>query len=173
MALAWVVHRVSGGHRKGTHSLIGIGVFTAAAVVTVAFDAAVWARVVLWLFLGLLLGAGLHAVRMGGHHGDLLALAAAGAAVWWREGLSVVPLCIAIGAARISPAMSCTHSGCPLLYPFSGYEFHLLPHALRFTTGKAAEHWIVTPVLLAGLAVLAWHDAVTALPAVHTAIGAP
>jgi hypothetical protein len=42
-------------------------------------------------------------------------------------------------------------------------EFHLLPRPLRFTTGKLAEHLIVTPLLLAAFALLAWHDAGAAL----------
>ena len=37
-------------------------------------------------------------------------------------------------------------------------EFHLTPRPLRFTTGKPAEHWIVTPLLLAALGLLAWRD---------------
>src|SRR5690349_22514575 len=31
-AFAWVVRRISGGHRRGTHALIGITVFTAGAI---------------------------------------------------------------------------------------------------------------------------------------------
>lgn len=171
MALAWVVHRVSGGHRKGTHSLAGIAVFTAAAALAVTFDAAIWARVVLWLFLALLLGAGLHAVRLGGHHGDVLALAAAGVAVWWHAGLSWVPLCIALGALAHLAGDMCTHHGCPLLYPLDRRDFGLLPEPLRISTGKFAEHWVVSPLLVAGLVFLAWHDTATTLPAIHTAIG--
>jgi len=30
-AFAWIVHVISGGHRKGTHSLLGIGLLTAGA----------------------------------------------------------------------------------------------------------------------------------------------
>jgi hypothetical protein len=30
---------------------------------------------------------------------------------------------------------------------------------LRFTTGKVAEYWIMTPLLLAALGLLAWHAA--------------
>src|SRR5207247_9469312 len=29
---AWIVHRISGGHRKGTHSLLGVGLLTIAAL---------------------------------------------------------------------------------------------------------------------------------------------
>jgi membrane-bound metal-dependent hydrolase YbcI (DUF457 family) len=31
-AFAWIVHRISGGHRKGTHSLLGVGLLTIAAL---------------------------------------------------------------------------------------------------------------------------------------------
>ena len=30
-AVSWVVHKISGGHRKGTHSVLGVAVFTVAA----------------------------------------------------------------------------------------------------------------------------------------------
>jgi len=57
-------------------------------------------------------------------------------------------------------------------YPFSRREFHLLPRGLRFATGKLAEHWIVSPLLLAVLAFLLWRDVSGALAAhAHTAAG--
>ena len=51
-----------------------------------------------------------------------------------------------------------THDGCPLAWPVSGHEFHLLPHRLRITTGRFAEHWIISTLLLAGLGYLLWRD---------------
>ena len=113
----------------------------------------------LGLFLALLLAAAAHALRIGGHLGDLLALLAAAAAVYWHLGLSLVPPCIALGALAHIAGDELTHSGCPVWYPFSREDHHLLPHAMRFTTGKAAESWIVAPLLLAGLALLLAHDA--------------
>ena len=53
----------------------------------------------------------------------------------------------------------CTHDGCPLLYPLSRHEFGLLPEPLRITTNKLAEHWLVSPLLIAGLAYFLWRDA--------------
>ena len=157
-ALAWIVHRASGGHRKLTHSLTGIALFTAAAWLAARFDATPAAQAALGLFVALLLAAGMHALRLGGHYGDTLALAGAAAVVHWHVGLALVPVCIAIGAAAHIAGDECTHAGCPLGYPFSGREFHLLPRRLQITTGKAAEHWIVTPLLLAALGYLAWRD---------------
>jgi membrane-bound metal-dependent hydrolase YbcI (DUF457 family) len=154
--LAWLVHGISGGHRKGTHSLLGVAVFTAATWAAAAYARSVPAQVALVLFLGLLLAAGLHALRLGGHHGDVLGLAAAGAAVHWRVGLALAPVCVAAGVAAHIAGDCLTHDGCPLGWPVSADEFHLLPEPLRFTTGKAAEHWIVSPLLTAALAYLAY-----------------
>ena len=156
--LAWAVHRVSGGHRKGTHSFLGVAVFAALAWAAVTFSRSIWAGVLLGLFLALLLAAVPHALHIGGHHGDLLALLAAGAAVYWHLGLSLVLPCIILGVLDHIAGDELTHSGCPVWYPFSRTDHHLLPHGLRFTTGKFAENWIVTPLLLAGLALLLVHD---------------
>jgi hypothetical protein len=51
-----------------------------------------------------------------------------------------------------------THGGCPLAWPLSGHEFHLLPRRLQITTGRFAEHWIVSALLLAALGYLLYRD---------------
>ena len=68
-----------------------------------------------------------------------------------------------------------THHGCPVAYPFSRRDFGLLPASLRISTGKAAETWIVSPLLLAALGFLLWRDTGFMHLAAHarTAIGAP
>jgi membrane-bound metal-dependent hydrolase YbcI (DUF457 family) len=78
--------------------------------------------------------------------------------VYWRAGLSLVPLCIALGAAAHIAGDELTHDGCPLAWPVSSHEFHLLPRRLQITTGRFAEHWIVSTLLLAGLGYLLWRD---------------
>src|SRR3984957_3885242 len=105
---AWLVDRVSGGHRHGTHSLVGIAVFTATAWAANAWrdSSPVWrARQVPFgylygrplspwhllpeiLLLALLYSAGLRALRIGGHHGDLLGILLAAATTWfgWDSG---------------------------------------------------------------------------------------
>ena len=158
MAVSWVVHKVSGGHRKGTHSVLGVAVFTFAAWVAVAGATSLTGKLILGLILGVLLAAGVRALRIGGHHADVIGLAAASAAVYWHAGRRLVPVCIALGAAAHIAGDELTHDGCPLGWPVSGHEFHLLPHRLRITTGKAAEHWIISTLLLAGLGYLLWRD---------------
>lgn len=51
-----------------------------------------------------------------------------------------------------------THGGCPLAWPVSRHDFHLLPGPLRITTGRFAEHWIVSVLLTAALGYLLWRD---------------
>ena len=43
-------------------------------------------------------------------------------------------------------------------WPVSRREYHLLPRRLQITTGRFAEHWIVSTLLLAGLGYLLWRD---------------
>ena len=70
-----------------------------------------------------------------------------------------VPFAAALGAATHVLGDMLTRCGCPLAWPATMREFHLLPRPLRFTTGKLAEHVIVTPLLLIAVALLVWHDA--------------
>jgi len=81
---AWLVDRVSGGHRHGTHSLLGIAAFTAAAygaglfqlsepkATTTGHLVLSWHIVPAALILALLYSAALRALRIGGHYWDLL-----------------------------------------------------------------------------------------------------
>jgi membrane-bound metal-dependent hydrolase YbcI (DUF457 family) len=63
----------------------------------------------------------------------------------------------ALGCAAHIAGDELTHGGCPLFWPASMHEFHLLPRPLQITTAKLCETWIVFPLLVAGLAVAVWH----------------
>jgi membrane-bound metal-dependent hydrolase YbcI (DUF457 family) len=175
---AWLVHRISGGHRHGTHSLIGIGVFSALAygIGVYQLDGPAeslhhltfsWHMVPAGLLLALLYSSAFRALKIGGHQGDLLGIAAAAATILTSADLinvSVdgwhVPLLAAgtaLGCAAHIAGDELTHGGCPVLWPFSQHEFHLLPRPLQITTAKIAETWVVFPLLVVGLAVAVWH----------------
>jgi membrane-bound metal-dependent hydrolase YbcI (DUF457 family) len=175
---AWLVDRLSGGHRHGTHSVLGIAAFTAAAYGAGRFQlsepAAVtrqlhfsWHIVPAALILALLYSSALRALHIGGHSGDLLGLAAAAATIFTGADLTQLPLgswhvpllatAVALGCAAHIAGDSLTHGGCPLLWPASMHEFHLLPRPLQITTARLCETWLIFPLLLAGLAVAVWH----------------
>lgn len=156
--LAWSVEKISGGHRHGTHSIAGVAAFTAVAWLACLFRSTWPGRIVLFIVLAAGFAAALDALRIGGHAGNLLALAGAAVMCWTGYGLALVPLAASLGVATHLAGDSLTRCGVPLLWPATMREFHALPRPLRFTTGKLAEHIIVTPVLLAALALLAWHD---------------
>ncbi len=86
---------------------------------------------------------------------------------WTGYGLEFVPLAAVLGAGTHILGDMLTRCGCPLAWPVTMREFHLLPRPMRFTTGKLAEHVIVTPLLLAAFAFLAWHDAGASTLASH------
>jgi membrane-bound metal-dependent hydrolase YbcI (DUF457 family) len=176
---AWVVDRISGGHRHGTHSLVGIAVFTAGAYgaglfqlsepksLTAGHLAFSWHIVPAALILALLYSSALRALHIGGHFGDLLGIAAALVTCFTGADLTLVtvgswhlPLlavATALGCAGHIAGDELTHGGCPILWPVSMHEFHLLPRPLQFTTAKVCETWVIFPLLVAGLAVAVWH----------------
>lgn len=158
-AFAWFVRKISGGHRHGTHSIAGVAAFTAVAWLACLFRHTIPGRVILFIVLAAGFASAMDALRIGGHFGNLLALAGAAAMCWTGYGLAFVPLAAALGTATHLAGDSLTRCGVPLLWPATMREFHLTPAPLRFTTGQLAEHVIVTPLLLAVLALLAWHDA--------------
>ena len=63
----------------------------------------------------------------------------------------------ALGCAAHIAGDELTHGGCPLFWPVSMHEFHLLPRPLQITTAKLCETWIIFPLLVVGLAVAVWH----------------
>lgn len=174
---------VSGGHRHGTHSLIGVAVFTWGAWYAgmlqthakggIAFGAMTlsWYVVPALLYLTLLYSSALRALQVGGHHGDLIGFA--GAAVTCYMGTDVTPVtvwhwrmpflavAIAIGCVAHIAGDELTHGGCPVLWPVSQHEFHLLPRPMQITTAKMVENRVIYPALTIGLILVLvytlWH----------------
>lgn len=162
-------------HRHGTHSLLGIGVFTAVAWALAyarnGIPPAPWVawpdRVLLTLILTVILSSalcvikipairarGLWAVGIPGDTGDLVALAGAAAMVATGWGLVLLPAAVAIGCATHIAGDMLTDQGCPLLWPLTSRHYFLTwPACLRFTTG----HWVErVPVTAAVLTVTVW-----------------
>jgi membrane-bound metal-dependent hydrolase YbcI (DUF457 family) len=135
-AFAWLVDRLSGGHRHGTHSFVGIAVFSAGALAADSWQLTAhptghqvfsWHLMPAALYLALLYSAALRA------------------------------LAVALGCAAHIAGDELTHGGCPVFWPVSGHEFHLLPRPLQITTAKIGENWAVFPLLVVALFAAVWH----------------
>ena len=177
---SWVVNRLSGGHRHGTHSLFGIAVFSAAALAAGGYQlsgprpGSTWHSAFSWhivpaaLILALLYSSALRALHIGGHHGDLLGIG--GAVITCYAGwdlfrlpvgswhVPMLAVATALGCAAHIAGDELTHGGCPIFWPVSMHEFHLLPRPFQITTAKLCETWIVFPLLVAALGLAIWHD---------------
>jgi len=148
---AWLIGRVSGGHRHGTHSLAGLAAFTAAAYVAERHLHTPAGKVGLGLLLALVLASGLRALKIGGHFGDLLAIGGAVAMLRSGFGVAEVPWAIAAGTATHLVGDMLTNEGIPVAWPLSRVHFRLLPEPLAFTTGTRPERWVVAPLMVVAL----------------------
>jgi membrane-bound metal-dependent hydrolase YbcI (DUF457 family) len=179
---AWLVDRLSGGHRHGTHSLFGIAVFTAGALAAGAYQlsgptagsGSAWHALFTWhmlpagLYMALIYSSALRALHVGGHHGDLVGICGAVATCYTGADLfrlqvgpwhvPMLALATGLGCAAHIAGDELTHGGCPIFWPASMHEFHLLPRPLQFTTAKLCETWVVFPLLCVGLGLALWHD---------------
>lgn len=148
-AFAWLVGKVSGGHRHGTHSLLGVAAFTAAAWAAATHQGTLAGRIGLGVLLALVLGGAAYGAGVKGHLADLLAIAGAVALVVTSWGLALVPLAVALGCATHLAGDMMTDHGCPLAWPLSVRRAHL-PEPFAFTVGTKPEA-VVGAVLLAAL----------------------
>lgn len=171
--IASVVRFVSGGHRKGTHSILGTAVATAIFAVLVAglptllaphtAGRAAWALAVSLVgpvVAGFVAAIGVGAV-VGGRVGTLLALAA-GAAVGFGAHASAGPLAwqglVVVFAAGYLAHLAgdmFTKEGVPLAWPAGGNI-----RLAMLTTGSFTETRLLVPLLtvavLAGLGWIYW-----------------
>lgn len=165
---AHAVRFAARGHRKGTHSLLGLGAFAALAWGAVYVSHSLPGRVWLVFWLALMAASALRfAPGVNGHWADAAGLGLAIGLSQWHAGLAIVPACVTLGVAAHLAGDMATHDGCPLLWPFSGRSFHDSPWAFR--TGKFFESRVVFPVLAVSLALaLARDTGAAAWLAVHT-----
>jgi membrane-bound metal-dependent hydrolase YbcI (DUF457 family) len=171
-ALAWVVGKISGGHREYTHTGIGDVICALLATGAIALEGTRFhvhlgpvtrelsvGRVILAVYLALLFGAGMKALRVirRDHRREFVAVAAAVAMAWsgWDSG--GIAWAILVGTACHAAGDALTIHGVPWLLPFSKHEFHLLPEGLRISTGHVVERAIIAPGFLLAGAFLAYH----------------
>lgn len=145
---------LAGGHRKGTHSLLGIGLLGLIAQAGVMYRHHLLGMLVLSSILIVTLAAGVRLLRIPGWIDDLAPIPVVIAGVGFTNiDLSTVPIALVIGCLTHVAGDCLTNSGCPILWPLSDERLKVG----LFKTGKKAEKWIVFPALmLAAYALGAW-----------------
>ncbi|SIL10818.1 inner membrane protein [Mycobacteroides abscessus subsp. abscessus] len=89
-----VVSSLSGGHRKGTHSLVGLIFFWAVAILAerLTYQGIPWASLLITAYMGGL------ALRTFGAPGGWLGAIGLGFLAWHTDSLAMTPLAIGVGA---------------------------------------------------------------------------
>lgn len=140
-----VIAKLAGGHRRGTHSLLGIGAFGLLAQACVMNRHTVWAAALLSAILIVTIAAGVRILRIPGWIDDLAPIPVVVFGVAFTNiDLSSVPAALVLGCVTHVIGDCLTNSGCPILWPLSDER---LKFGL-FRTGKWAEKWVVFPVLV-------------------------
>jgi membrane-bound metal-dependent hydrolase YbcI (DUF457 family) len=168
-AIAWIIGKLSGGHRHATHSLLGIAGFTGLAWVSAHYVHDWGGKAGLALLMTLSVAGGLEALRLArGHVADLIGIGVASWEVWYGYGLKLIPLAVLVGCCTHIVGDLLTDSGCMLAFPVSKHRFHLLPEPFAFTTGTRPELLIVDPILTIALIALAGQVADPSLLIAHS-----
>lgn len=138
---------VSGGHRQGTHSVLGLG---CGVVVAAVFG---WiGGVPLGLYLAFLAALALSALRLrlvGGPVLHTVVCLVLGAvltitAVWRPPAAGAVVVAVGLGLAAHIVGDCLTREGCPLLWPFSPRRLSLL----GVRTDSPIERYLIGPGLV-------------------------
>ena len=153
-SVAWLIGKISGGHRHLTHAILGVAGFEFLAWLAAKFRHEIGGKAGLVILLSLIMAGGLYAFGIRGHVADLLAIAGATGLVVTGTGLPHLATAVGLGCATHVVGDMLTDEGCPLLYPFSEQHCRLLPRPLAFTTGTRPELWVLDPALAAGLGLL-------------------
>jgi len=149
-----LIATLAGGHRRGTHSLAGIGLLGLIAQACVMYRHQLAGMVVLSAILIVTLAAGVRVLRIPGWIDDMAPIPVVIAGVCLTNiDLTAVPVALVIGCLAHVLGDCLTNSGCPILWPLSDER---LKFGL-FKTGKRFEKWVVFPVLVLAAYVLgAW-----------------
>lgn len=155
------IEKVSGGHRNGTHSILGILVFTGFALavnqakpVLVHFgvhDSALWSRVAMGAWIAFLLSVTSAAFHLKASNIKwvhtlvciLGGVAIIGLSAWFPFPFDTLPYAVLAGTTAHILGDMLTKEGCPLLWPFVKFRFHVA----NFTTDHFFEHYIFSPLL--------------------------
>jgi membrane-bound metal-dependent hydrolase YbcI (DUF457 family) len=142
-----LVAGLAGGHRKGTHCLLGIALLGVLAQVCVDHRHHMIYDGILTALLIVTLAAGVKILKIPGWIDELIPIPLAITLVFLTDiNLDAVPPAIMLGCLVHVLGDCLTNSGCPIFHPFSKWR---LKFGL-FSTGGRFERWVVYPMMILG-----------------------
>lgn len=157
-AASWMIAKLCGGHRNGTHSAFGVLMLGGLLHACVMHRHALWAQLILCAVLIPTLAAGVRVLRIPGWLDDAAPVPLVIGTVFLSGiNLQSVPIAMMTGCAVHIAGDCLTNSGCPLFWPLSSDRFSL--HLFR--TGKWLEKRVIFWGMVAAMGILAgilvWH----------------
>jgi len=144
---SYLIAGLAGGHRKGTHCLLGIALLGVLAQVCVDHRHHMIYDGILTALLIVTLAAGVKILKIPGWIDELIPIPLAITLVFLTDiNLDAVPPAIMLGCLVHVLGDSLTNTGCPIFHPFSKWR---LKFAL-FSTGKWFERRVVFPTMILG-----------------------
>ena len=156
---SWLMRVVSGGHRRGTHSALGILVLGIGCQMAVSGIGTLPGAIGTGIYLTLC-WASVARLVSDTKWDDWLAIpAAAGVVGWYRSGtlpvdLDAIPPAVVVGCLVHVLGDIITKQGCPVLWPLSDTPWKLA----LFRAGGPFEYRVMTPALflLTGWFIFVW-----------------
>lgn len=146
--LSWVMRKISGGHRFGTHSLMGIASIGVLAEYGVMYRDTIMAQIILCTFMILASSGAIRLLQIPGWFDDIIPIPIViGIVCLTNVSLDFIPLALVSGCAIHVLGDMLTKSGCPLWWPFSLERVKLA----GFTAGGWTERHVIVPLLVIGV----------------------
>lgn len=153
-SFCWIMSKLTGGHRRGTHSLPGIAVLGLVAQGGVTYRHTIPGMVALSVIMILCLAGAVRLLKIPGWIDDLLPIPiVVGVVCFTSLPLDLVPVSVMLGCVIHVAGDMVTKTGCPLLWPFSQTNTKLG----LFKTNGVTERYVVTPLtIVATIGLLVW-----------------
>lgn len=159
-AFCWIMNHLTGGHRRGTHSIAGIAALGAIAEFGVLYRHAarpalyVPAQIALCVIIILTFAGAIRLLKIPGWIDDFAPVPIVIALVCLTDvPLEIIPPALMLGAAIHILGDVVTRQGCPIFWPLDQKNYRLN----LFTTNGKVERLIVVPlVIITIVAELVW-----------------
>jgi membrane-bound metal-dependent hydrolase YbcI (DUF457 family) len=150
-SFGWLVNLIMGGHRRGTHSLLGVALMAALAEAGACWRHTPWGLLLAWPMILALAGL-VRLFHIPGWFDDVAPIPVVLALVYLTPvPLWYVPLVLALGALVHIGGDMITAEGCPLLWPLPGCYG---PGLIR--TGGFTERWLIVPGSMIAITYAGW-----------------